>query len=172
VAWTILRLPAVWGRYDLDGLNILKGARGGLLPALGGAEPVLSYIFAQDLAPILPALILNEKLYGGTFNICYDRPVRLGEYCLTVRRLLGLSPRLLCLPLPRWTGYAAMAAIAVAHLLGVGNPAATTDKVRDLMGGRWVQSNRRLKEVLGLGELRESGALADTVRWFREQGLL
>jgi nucleoside-diphosphate-sugar epimerase len=172
VAWTILRLPAVWGRYDLDGLNILKAARGGLLPALGGAEPVFSYIFAQDLAPILPPLILNQRLYGGTFNICYDRPVRLGEYCLAVRRLLGLAPRLLRLPLPRWTGYAAMAALAAAHLLGVGNPAATPDKVRDLMGGRWVQSNRRLKEALSLGELRESGALADTVRWFQEQGLL
>ena len=172
LAWTILRLPAVWGRYDPDGLNVLKAARGGLLPALGGAEPVLSYIFAQDLAPILPALILNEKLYGGTFNVCYDRPVRLGEYYLAVRRLLDLPPRLLRLPLPRWMGYGAMAALAAARRLGVGDPAATPDKVREFMGGRWVQSNRRLKQTLGLGELRESGALADTVRWFREQGLL
>jgi nucleoside-diphosphate-sugar epimerase len=172
LAWTILRLPAVWGRYDPDGLNVLKAARGGLLPVLGGAEPVLSYIFAQDLAPILPALILNQKLYGGTFNICYDRPVRLGEYSLAVRRLLGLPPRVLRLPLPRWTGYAAMAVLAAARFLGVGDPAATPDKVRELMAGRWVQSNRRLKEALGLGELREAGALEDTVRWFREQGLL
>jgi dihydroflavonol-4-reductase len=172
VPWTILRLPAVWGRYDPDGLNVLKAARGGLLPVLGGAEPVLSYIFAQDLAPILPALVLNGKLYGGTFNICYDRPVPLGEYYLAVRRLLGLSARILRLPLPRWTGYAAMAALAAARRLGVGDPAATPDKVRELMAGRWVQSNRRLKQALGLEELRESGALADTVRWFREQGRL
>jgi nucleoside-diphosphate-sugar epimerase len=170
--WTILRLPAVWGRYDPDGLNVLKAARGGLLPELGGTEPVLSYIFAQDLAPILPALVLNEKLYGGTFNIGYDRPVRLGEYYLAVRRLLGLSPRVLRLPLPKWTGYAAMGMLALARRLGVGDPAATPDKVRELMAGRWVQSNRRLKEALGLGELREDGALEDTVRWFREQRLL
>jgi hypothetical protein len=65
-----------------------------------------------------------------------------------------------------------MAALAAAHWLGVGNPAATPDKVRELMAGRWVQSNLRLKRALGMGELRESGALADTVRWFREQGLL
>jgi hypothetical protein len=65
-----------------------------------------------------------------------------------------------------------MAVLAAARRLGVGDPAATPDKVRELMGGRWVQSNRRLKQALGLGELRESGALADTVRWSREQGLL
>ena len=172
VRWTILRLPAVWGRHDPDGLNVLKAARGGLLPVLGGQEAVLSYLFAQDLAPLLPTLILNEKLYGGVFNLCYDRPVRLGEYYLAVRRLLGLPPRLLRLPLPRWTGYAAMAALAAARRLGLGDPAATPDKVREFMAGRWVQSNRRLKQALGLGELRESGALADTVRWFREQGRL
>jgi nucleoside-diphosphate-sugar epimerase len=172
VPWTILRLPAVWGRYDPDGLNVLKAARGGLLPALGGEELVFSYIFAQDLGPILPALILNEKLYGGTFNICYDRPVRLGDYFLAVRRLLGLSPRVLRLPLPRVVGYAAMAALAVSRRLGIGDPAATPDKLRELMAGTWVQSNRRLKQALGLGELREAGALEDTVRWFQEQGLL
>ncbi len=170
--WTILRLPAVWGRYDPDGLNVLKAARGGLLPMLGGREQALSYIFAQDLAPLLPAMILNQRLYGGTFNVCYDRPVALGQYYLAVRRLLGLPPRLLRLPLPRWTGYAAMAALAAARRLGVGDPAATPDKAREFMAGRWVQSNLRLKRVLGLGELRENGALADTVRWFREQGRL
>jgi len=172
VAWTILRLPAVWGRYDLDGLNILKTARRGLLPVLGGQEAVLSHIFAQDLAPLLPAMILNERLYSGTFNVGYDEPVLLGEYCLAVRRLLGLSPRLLRLPLPRWTGYAAMGVLTVVRRLAGGNPAATADKVREFMAGRWVHSNLRLKEALGLGELRERGALADTVAWFREQGLL
>jgi nucleoside-diphosphate-sugar epimerase len=170
--WTILRLPAVWGRHDPDGLNVLKAARGGLLPLLGGREPELSYLFAQDLAPLLPAMILNQGLCGGTFNLCYDRPVLLGEYYLAVRRLLGLPPRLRRLPLPRWTGYAAMGALAACRRLGIGDPAATADKVRELMAGRWVQSNQRLKAALGLGELRENGALADTVRWFREQGRL
>lgn len=172
VPWTILRLPAVWGRYDPDGLNILKTARGGLLPLLGGKEPVLSYIFAQDLAPLLPALVLNERLYGGTFNLGYDQPVRLGDYCLEVRRLLELPPRLARIPLPRWTGYAAMAVLAVASRLPWANPAATPDKVRELMAARWVQRNDLLKRALGLGELAEAGALADTVRWFRERGLL
>jgi len=89
-----------------------------------------------------------------------------------VRRLLGLPPRLLRLPLPRWAGYAAMAALAVVRRLSPQESAATPDKVRELMAGRWVLSNRRLKEALGLAELREAGALAATVSWFRGQGLL
>ena len=170
--WTILRLPAVWGPYDQDGLNILKIARGGLLPVLGGVPSVLSYIFAQDLAPLLPSLVLNERVYGGTLNVCYDEPVHLADYLLAVRRLLGLSPRLRIVPLPRWTGYAAIAVLAVARRLSAGESAANPDKVREFMGARWVQSNARLKAALGLEALRESGALAATVRWFQERGLL
>ena len=172
VPWTVLRLPAVWGRYDPDGLNILKTARGGVLPLLGGQESVLSYIFAQDLAPLLPGMLLNERLYGGTFNVCYDQPVRLGDYCLAVRRLLGLAPRLARIPLPRWTGYAAMAVLIVVRRVAGGTSAATPDKVREFMAGRWVQRNDLLKKALGLPELREAGALEDTVSWFRGQGLL
>jgi UDP-glucose 4-epimerase len=172
VPWTILRLSAVWGRYDLDGLTILKGARRGVLPVLGGREPVLSYIFAQDLASLLPSLILNERLYGGTFNVGYDQPMRLSDYCLAVRRLLGLPPRLVRIPLPLWAGYGAMAGLAVVRRLAGGKSAATADKVREFMAARWVQSNELLKKALGLTELRETGALADTVRWFRDQGML
>ena len=172
LAWTILRLPAVWGPYDQDGLNILKIARSGVLPVLGGVPSVLSYIFAQDLAPLLPRLVLNERLYGSTLNVCYDEPVRLADYLLAVRRLLGLPPRLRVVPLPRWTGYAAIAALAVARRLSAGESAANPDKVREFMGARWVQSNARLKAALGLEALRESGALAATVRWFQERGLL
>jgi nucleoside-diphosphate-sugar epimerase len=172
VPWTILRLPAVWGRYDPDGLAILKTARSGLLPLLGGQESVLSYIFAQDLAPLLPRILLNERLYFGIYNLGYDEPVPLGEYCLAVRRLLGLTPRLVRVPLPRWIGFAAMAALAVSSRLSGGRSAATPDKVREFMATRWVQSNLQLKKALGLPALRESGALADTVSWFRGQGLL
>lgn len=170
-AWTVLRLPAVWGPYDRDGLNILRMARSGLLPVLG-EPPLLSYIFAQDLAPLLARMVQEQSLYGGTFNVCYDDPVPLAEYLLAVRRLLGLPPRLRRLPLPRWAGYPAMAVLALARRLSGGESAATADKLREIMAARWVQSNARLKRALGLGPLREQGALAQTVRWFQERGLL
>jgi nucleoside-diphosphate-sugar epimerase len=170
--WTILRLSSVWGPYDLDGLAILKAARRGVLPVLGGTPPVLSYIFAQDLARLLVKMIGNERLYRGTFNVCYDEPVCVADYCLMVRCALALPPRLLRLPLPRWTGYAAMGLLALIRRACGGDSIANPDKVREMMATWWVQSNDRLKAALGLPALRESGALAETVRWFQEHHLL
>ena len=40
------------------------------------------------------------------------------------------------------------------------------------MARHWVQDNRRLKEALGLREIREQGALAETIAWFQAEGLL
>ena len=170
--WTILRLPAIWGPYDRDGLSILRLARGGVLPMLGGRPPVLSYLFAQDLARLLARLVADERLSRGVFNVCYDRPVSMDDYCLAVRRELGLPQRLLRLPLPRWIGYAGMGALAVARGLLGGDSIVGPDKLREIMAARWVQSNARLKEALGLPPLQESGALAETVRWFRARRLL
>ncbi len=170
--WTILRLAAVWGPYDRDGLSLLRMARGGVLPLIGGQQAVLSYIFAQDLARLLPQMILNERLFRGTFNVCYDDPIAFSDYCRAVRGVLGLSPRLLQLPLPRWTGHAAIGALALARRVLGGGSIVGPDKLREIMALHWVLSNGRLKEALGRPVLRESGALAETVRWFREHGLL
>ncbi len=138
--WTILRLPAVWGRYDPDGLNILKTARGGLLPVIGGREAVLSYIFAQDLAPLLPRMILNERLYGGVFNAGYDRPVRAG------RVLPGGAPAAGAAPAP-----ADPAPAPVDRLPGHGRrwrwsaawPAATPPPRRTRCGSSWPAAGCR-----------------------------
>jgi dihydroflavonol-4-reductase len=172
VDWTILRLGPVWGPYDQDGLYILRAARRGILPSVGGGPHLFSYIHAQDLARLLPAVILNERLYRGTYNVSYDVPVDLADYCRRAREAMGLKPALLELCLPRLAGHAAMALLAALRRLSGRPSILQPDKVREIMVRHWIQDNRRLKEALGIGEIREQGALRETVAWFQARGLL
>jgi nucleoside-diphosphate-sugar epimerase len=172
VEWTILRLGVVWGPYDQDGLHILRAARAGILPCVGAGPHLMSYIFAQDLVRLLPGVILNERMYRGTYNVSYDSPLDMTEYCRRAREAMGLKPRVVQLSLPRLAGQAAMAWLAAVRRLSGRASILQPDKVRELMVRHWIHDTRRLKEALGIDEIREQGALRDTIAWFQARGLL
>jgi len=172
VDWTILRLGPVWGPYDYDGLHVLRAARAGVLPQVGRGPHLMSYIHAQDLARLLPGVILNDRLYRGTFGVCYDSPIDLLEYCRRAREAMGLKPRVVQLSLPAVAGRAAMGWLGLARRLSGKPSILQPDKVREVVARHWLQDNRRLREALGIAELRERGALRETVDWFRGRGLL
>lgn len=172
VDWTILRLGPVYGPYDLDGLHILRAARAGILPQVGRGPHMLSYIQAQDVARLLPRVILNERLYRGTYAVCYDTPIDLLEYCRRCREAMGLAPRVLQLSLPPIAGQALIAWYGLVRRLSGKPSIVQPDKVREAMARHWVQDNRRLREALELAEIREQGALREMVDWYRASGLL
>ena len=172
VNWTILRLSPVFGPHDHDGLLILRAARAGMMPIIGPRPQFMSYIHAQDLARLLPQMILNERMYRGTFNVCYDTPIDLLEYCRKARGAMGLPLRVLGLSLPRASGCVAMGYLAVERFLSRRPSIRQPDKVRELMARYWVQDNHRLREALGMCEIREQGALAEAIAWFQAEGLL
>ncbi len=170
--WTVLRLSAVYGPYDTDGLALLRMAASGVAFTVGPGEDTFSYIFAQDLAPLMLRLPLEERVLNRVVNICYDEPVAAELYCREARRHLGLAPQLRVVRVPRPLGHAVGVALQLGQLLTGRASIVSHDKIRELIGKHWRFSNRRLKESLGLQSLRENGAMAETVQWFRRRGLL
>jgi nucleoside-diphosphate-sugar epimerase len=170
--WTVLRFPPIFGPYDRDGLLLMRMARSGWMSSFGAGEDRFSYLFIQDAARLFFRMVLNERLFGGVFNVCYDTPNSTREFCARVRSELGLPPGLRQLRFPRWCGRLAGGCLAVWQGLRGRASIANGDKASEILAKYWIASNRKIREALQLPSIREQGALAETVRWFREKGLL
>ncbi len=170
--WTVLRFPPIFGPYDHDGLLLMRLARSGWTSSFGTGEDRFSYLFAQDAARLFFRMVLNERVFGGVFNVCYDTPCSTQEFCTRVRGALGLPPGLRHLRFPRWCGRLAGSCLAAWQGLRGRASIVNNDKVGEILAKYWVACNRRIREALELPSIREQGALAETVHWFRERGLL
>jgi len=138
----------------------------------GRQEDHFSYVCAQDLARVILKMILNEAVYRETVNVCYDGSSRGLEFYARIRRILGLDPELRLHHLPRWSAFAVgLGANLIQSVRGKASYI-NLDKARDLTAKNLVMTNEKLKRKLGMDRFEEAGALTETVRWFRERGLL
>ena len=117
-------------------------------------------------------IVGDGRLFGGVYNLCYDQPCRTSEFVSRVRAELGLPGQIRCFRLPRWFGR--LAARFLAGWQGLIGKASITnaEKIGEILAGSWTASNRKIREALNIASIQEQGALAETVRWFRERGLL
>ena len=170
--WTVLRFPAIFGPYDPDGLFLMRVARSGWTSSFGAGDDCFSYLFAQDAARLLFRMLLDKRLIEGLYNVCYDAPSSTVEFFLRVRRELGLPPKLRLLRVPLWFGRLVGSCLGTWKGLRGRASILNADKITEFLAKYWVTSNRKIREALELPTIREQGALAQTVRWFREKGLL
>jgi nucleoside-diphosphate-sugar epimerase len=170
--WTILRLPMVLGPYDFEGLKLFKLVRSGWVFTFGRGQDFFSYLFAQDLARVAVQMILNPKVYRQVVNVCYDGIVPAVQLYGEMRSAMGVDPAVRLVHLPRWSAFAAGFLAGLVQRLTRRSGYLTLDKAGELTGKYLVMKNDKLKKTLNMDRFVESGALAETAHWFREQGLL
>lgn len=163
--WTIVRPPAVYGPGDLDQLDVFRLAKRGLalLPPPGR----MSAIMVDDLA----ALLVTLAEQGGPrtiYEVDDGHAVSHADYARAIGRALGR--RVLPLPLP-------------APLLRIGarldrlarGPRAklTLDRAAYMAHADWTTDPaKRPPRDLWTPRISLGAGLAETVRWYRAQGLL
>jgi nucleoside-diphosphate-sugar epimerase len=172
VDWTVLRLPMVLGPHDYEGLRLFRLVRTGWAFTFGRGPDYFSWVCAQDLAAVFVALMLNPSAYGEVINVCYDGVVPAPELYGNLRTAMGLDPGIRILHLPRWSAFAVGLAASLVQRVCRRPGYVNLDKAWELTGKYMVLSNRKMKEKLKMDHFVESGALAETVRWFRSRGLL
>jgi nucleoside-diphosphate-sugar epimerase len=170
--WTVLRFPIVFGPFDEDGLFLMRMGRRGWVGSFGAEENCFSYLFAQDAARLLFRVLAKDRLFGEVYNVCYDRPCGTTEFLLRVRRELGLPPELRRYSIPAWVGSLAGHFLAAWQGLRGKASIVNAEKIGEIIARYWVASNRKFREALDIPAIQEQGALAETVHWFRERGLL
>jgi nucleoside-diphosphate-sugar epimerase len=138
----------------------------------GREEDYFSYIFAQDLVRVVVRMILVESTYGEVLNVSYDGSVRALEFYKQMRTAMGLDPKLKLYHLPRWSFFAVGVAAGLVQYLTGRARYVNLDRARDLTRKNFILCNEKMKGKLGMDCFRETGALSETVRWFKEEGLL
>ncbi|MGB9742477.1 MAG: NAD-dependent epimerase/dehydratase family protein [candidate division WOR-3 bacterium] len=159
----ILRLPAVYGPRDRDGLMLWQTLNRGWAPLIGG---LFSLVFVSDA--VRAAVLALEKpvpsgaIYFISDGNCYNYEAVAREW----ERITGRRVRRIKVPF--------LAGLIFARIYSwlkregtIFNP----DKIRELYGECWVCADPRAKEDLGFEpefDLCRGGEI--TLRWYKEQG--
>lgn len=165
LGWTIVRPPAVFGPGDTEMLDLFRAAQRGVVPAPTGR---FSVIAVEDLAALL--LVLAAAPADHAFYEADDGGP--GYTHAQFGKALGTAVGRRVLPLPVPGPLLSLAARADRLWRG---PKAklTPDRAAYIRHPDWTADPAR-RPPPGLWRPRRSTpkALADTARWYREQGLL
>ncbi|MEO0071083.1 MAG: NAD-dependent epimerase/dehydratase family protein [candidate division WOR-3 bacterium] len=168
----VLRLPAVYGPRDRDGLLFWRMFSRGFAPVLGGT---FSLLYVSDA---VAAAILAARLSPSAFRIPPDRPPIYfisDGCCYTFFDLVRVwemvtGRRVRTFRIPHWLGFlAAQINSWLAREGTVFNP----DKMRELTQECWVCSDERAKVELGFSPritLQRGAEL--TLNWYKKEGWL
>jgi dihydroflavonol-4-reductase len=172
IPWTVFRLPIVFGSYDYDMLYMFRIAKRKVIALFAGLQDPYSYVSARDAGRTMLGAVHDRRLYRDTYHCCYDEPLTGKEFFAMVRKQLGLPAGYRYLRVPRWMGVPASAVLGVRQRLSGKADIANPDKLKELAALYWLFSNRKLKSVLGIEVIENQGAVAETVRWYRNLRLL
>ncbi len=161
----ILRLPAVYGPRDRDLVTLLRWARRGVVPVLGGTFSVIHVSDAVRAAALAAErAVRSGSVYYVTDGRCYTFE--------DLARVVGsaFSRRPLLVRVPRWFVYAAAwLSERFARHGSIFNP----DKARELTQECWVANPDKARAELGfVPEYDLTTGLLQTIRWYEEMNWL
>lgn len=168
--WTILRPPAVYGPRERDVLLVFKLVHRGFMPLIGSGRQPLPMIHVADLVEAIA--LAGEKAASGTTWYVTDGDLRDYRGVMeALARALGVRP--LRVHVPLWI-------VSLAGAIGqflydvTGRPMIVNrDKARELRAPSWACDADPIRRELGFQPRFDlDQGLADTVRWYRENGWL
>ncbi len=167
--WTIVRPPAIYGPRDREILELFKAARWGLVPMPPPGRA--SIVHVHDLARLLLALVPSGESVSGA--ILEPDDGREGGWShLELAKAIGeaVGRRVWAPATPR----AIMKAASwLDGRVRRGGAKLTRDRVGYMCHPDWVsRPDRAPQPALWRAEIETRLGLADTARWYRQQGWL
>lgn len=168
----IVRPPAVYGPRDHDVYFYFKMMKRGVAFFAGSENPVVSIVYAPDLAQALIAVAECPKSAGEIYYAANEQSHRISELCQLIAAALGVKKvRTFRIPLAA-AQIVALLAEAAAHLTG--KPALLNrQKILEARQHAWVCSVDKIKRDAGFAcpTPIEIG-LIQTAEWYRQNGWL
>ena len=177
VEGSIIRPPIVYGPGDKEFLPALfKLARAGLIAKSGFGQKRYSLIHVEDLVDLIVAVAQRgarvEQVGSAGVYFASDGVEYTWE-ALAQGALSALGRRGVVVPLPEALGWLA-ASVSSAAARVTGRPAILSlDKMMEIREAAWTCSPERARRELGWQpRVMLPEGLRDSVRWYRERGLL
>lgn len=170
----MLRPPAVYGPGDREFLHLLKLARTGLVPIPAGTRAAT--IYGPDLAAALVALAADlagpARSAGGIYEID-DGAGHHDARAMAKAMGAAVGRRVRAIPVGRRVLALAASGDSLAARLRGGAPRLSRDRASYMSHPDWSADSAPLLR-LGIWQPRTSlpDGMAQTARWYREQGLL
>jgi len=175
VPLSIVRPPMVFGEGDRTVLKLFRSVARGIhvVPTLRSND--VSLVHARDLAEALVRVTESGERVGprpgqGIYHVAADETLAYADLGRHIAMAMDVSaPRVVRIP-SEVTFVAAALGEAVARLRDT--PAfLNLDKYREVTGGSWTCTNAKAQS-LGWQPAPLAQRLADTARWYRENGVL
>jgi nucleoside-diphosphate-sugar epimerase len=166
----IVRPTAVYGPRDRELLPVVKAARRGLVPMLGGRDQVVNLVHVDDV--VTATILAGERDVesGEVFHVGDVRGYSMTEFGALLCGLFGRRPRYL--PLPRALVFAAALGSELGSRLRRRPAIFNRQKVPELRSS-WVMDVSRLRDRLGWAPSWDlPGGLGATIAWYRQEGWL
>jgi nucleoside-diphosphate-sugar epimerase len=170
-SWVAVRPCVIYGPWDIEGLVMLRMARGWIAPSVRKPEPRIAMIHVRDAAEAVVALCTGGPSHAA-FEISDERLDGYGwaELLTTMGAACGRSPRMVRVPdlLLRAAGAASDGLAALS-----GNPSIFgRGKAREILHRDWAPDRMtRLPDNLWTPNITLRSGIAETVAWWTASGI-
>ncbi len=167
----IVRPPYIYGPRDGESLLLFQISSSGLVIQPGDIDPLLSMVHVRDLVGGIWRLAQAPACRQTTYFLANPQPVRISEVFRLIAASAGRRPIEAPVPaalldLAGWVGWAYGALTGHSHMLD-------RYKVLDLRQPAWVCDSSSIEAEHGIkAEIPLSEGIAETLRWYQEQGWL
>jgi dihydroflavonol-4-reductase len=169
--WTILRPGVVYGPGDRAVLPLFRCAALGIVPVLGRADAAYSFVYVDDLARAIAAVVDAGGSGGLTCFVAHAPPVRVRALLDAIRTAVGR--RAFLLPVPAGIVYPlAVGADVLGRAIGRMLPI-NRRRYAEMYAEGFVCRTERLRDQLGVEAAVDlSEGIARTAAWYRDHGWL
>lgn len=169
---TVVRPPAVYGPRDRDILPFFQSVDRGVCPIVGGGgPPALSLVYVKDLACGMIRAAEHEAGAGEVFFLGSDRPYAWSDVKEAATEALGHGALTVPVP-PLLVGAVGALAEGWGALTGT-YPSLNREKAREIRHACTACSSEKAKQHFGYAPSTSlQDGVAETIRWYRENGWL
>ncbi len=169
--FVIFRPAAVYGPRDREFLRLFQAVRNHIRPVFGGGRQPLSLVYVADLVAVIEASLEKPEASRCVVHVAHPQTITAGGLAMEFAR--AANTWTIPLPLPICALWPVCLLQEFAGRFTAKPGVLNRQKYAELSAEGWVCSTDKLKLGLGLScSTPLKAGLAETVRWYEEQGWL
>lgn len=167
---TIIRPPVVYGPRDTGLYELYKTVAAGLRPEIGGRKTI-SLVHVRDLVEGMVRAAEAPEGAGEVFFLSNPEPREMSEVLDLIQRALG--GRAIRVPIPDRVVRLLGALTEEGFKLLGKRPMFSREKALEMTQKAWVCTPAKARRLLGWeAKIPLDRGMVETVRWYRDEGLL